>query len=89
MALGAGPWRIVGAVVGRGVQLVGAGILVGAVGAYLFSQAIVRFLFATKPTEVSAYIAMAAILLVVGALAAFGPAKRITGIDPLKALRNE
>jgi ABC-type antimicrobial peptide transport system permease subunit len=87
LALGAGPWRIVGTVVGRGVRLVAIGVAVGVAGAYVFSQTIVKFLFHTTPTDVSAYVAIAAILLGVGALAAFIPARRITGIDPLKALR--
>jgi putative ABC transport system permease protein len=89
MALGARPWSIVGTVIGKGLFLVAAGILVGAAGAYGFSQVIVRFLFNTTPTDILAYAAVSAIFLAAAALAAFGPAKRVTSIDPLIALKND
>lgn len=87
MALGARPWSIVGLVVSQGLALVIIGIAAGSAGAYVFSRLITRYLFHTAPTDPRAYAAAAAIFMLVAALAAFGPAKRITGIDPLKALK--
>lgn len=89
LALGAKPWSIVGNVVVEGVTLVGVGVAAGIGGAYLFSQVIVRYLFQTTPTDVAAYVAVAAVFVAAGAVAAFVPAKRITSIDPLKVLRTE
>jgi len=89
MALGARPWTIVRHVVGEGLGLVMIGIALGSAGAYAFSRVIARYLFHTTPTDPRAYAAAAAIFVAVAALAAFGPAKRITGIDPLKALKTD
>jgi predicted permease len=89
MALGARPWSIVSQVIGEGLLLVIVGIVAGSAGAYAFSRVIAKYLFHTTPTDPRAYAAAAAIFIFVAALAAFGPAKRITGIDPLKALKTE
>lgn len=89
LALGAEPWGIVGSVLGRGLALVGCGIVVGLAGAYAFSQVLTQFLFRTAPTDVRAYLVVALVFIVAAGLAAFGPAKRITSIDPLKVLRTD
>lgn len=87
LALGAKPWSIVGNVVTQGVMLVSVGIVAGVAGAYLFGQVLAQYLFHTTPTDISAYLAVAAVFTAAGAIAAFIPAKRIAAIDPLKVLR--
>jgi predicted permease len=89
MALGASRTSVLRLVLGQGALLVAAGVLIGAAGAYWFSQLIARFLFGTPPVEPLAYAAVALIFLGAAVLATFGPARRATTIDPLTALRNE
>lgn len=89
LALGARPWAIVGSVIKQGVGLVSVGVIVGAAGAYFFSQVLTRYLFQTTPTDIGAYVAVSLSFLAAGALASFLPARRITTIDPLTVLRTD
>lgn len=86
LALGGRPWSIVATVAGRGVGVVGIGVMIGGVGGYFFSRVIAWNLFETTPTDMTVYATVAALFLRAGAVAAFVPAKRITNIDPLTVL---
>ncbi len=90
MALGAQPRAVVRLVVGQGMRLVGAGVLVGAVGAFGVTRAMAAFM----PEQIDeadpwTIAAVALTLLVVGLVAAYIPARRATRIDPMVALRHE
>ena len=89
MALGASRVSVLRMVVGQGFVLAAIGVIIGTAGAYAFSQLITRFLFATTPTDVAAYAIVALVFVATTALACFGPARRATSIDPLKALRTD
>jgi predicted permease len=89
MALGASRWSVLSAVLNQGLLMVAVGIVLGIGGAIAFSQLIATFLFHTTPTDVGAYAAVAGLFLLAAAIAAAGPARRATMIDPLKALRSE
>jgi putative ABC transport system permease protein len=89
MALGGTRASVLTLVMRQGVILVVIGVLLGVVGAVAFSRLLNRFLFATTPTEPIAYIAVAALFFLTALIAAFGPARRATTIDPLTALRAE
>ena len=66
-----------------------AGLVLGAVGAIAFTRLLENYLFGTTPTDVSAYVAVAALFFVTAIMATLGPARRATTIDPLIALRSE
>jgi putative ABC transport system permease protein len=89
MALGASRRSVLQLVLGQGVLLVGIGLVIGLAGAYAFSQLITTYLFATRVTDVAAYAGVALVFLAAAIVAAAGPARRATTIDPLIALKTE
>lgn len=89
MALGASRFSVLRLVLGQGLVLATVGIALGVAGAYFFSQLLSSFLFETSSTDVSAHLIVAALFIAAAILAALGPARRATGIDPLTALRSE
>ena len=89
MALGASRASVLKLVLGQGLVLVAVGVVIGLGGAWLFSQLIASFLFNTTVTDPVAYALVGAVFLLAGLVAAFGPARRATSVEPLTALRTE
>ena len=89
MALGAGPLRIFGLVVGQGLGLSAAGIAIGAAAAFGLTRAMTSMLVGVKPTDPLTFAGMAGGFLVVAAIASWIPARRAAGLDPTNALREE
>jgi putative ABC transport system permease protein len=87
MALGAQPGRVQGMVLRRAMVFVGAGLLIGTAGAYALSGAVGAFLFRVEPGEPRIYLATAALLVAIGLIAAWIPARRAARVDPIVALR--
>jgi ABC-type antimicrobial peptide transport system permease subunit len=88
MALGESSARVRRRVVGRTMLLAGAGVTIGAVASFMVSKLMGSMLFGIQPTDALTFVAMAAILLTVAALAAFVPARRASSTDPLRALHS-
>ena len=86
-ALGADARSVVGMVLTTAMRSVGVGIVVGAVVGVLVVRVLETFLFGVKPVDPLAFAAAAAVLIAVGLLAAYLPARRATRVDPLLALR--
>ena len=89
MALGASRQSVMSLMFGRGVRLVAAGAAVGLVAAGLLTRGFSRLLFEVSPLDMAVFAAVGALLVAVGALATFVPARRATRVDPLSALRTE
>jgi putative ABC transport system permease protein len=89
MALGASRESIIGMVMGQGLALVIAGTAIGLAGAIALTRLLSTLLYATSPTDVLTFAAVSALFVTVGALACFVPARQVTSIDPLNALRQE
>jgi predicted permease len=89
MALGAERSKIVGMVVKQGLSLAFVGTLIGIAGAALLARTLSTMLYDTKPTDVLTFLAVSLIFLSVAAVACFVPARQVTAIDPLSALRQE
>jgi predicted permease len=89
MALGAQRSSIVSMVVGQGLRLALAGTALGIAGAMLLTKVLAAFLYATSPTDALTFAAVAALFLAIAAAACFIPARQVTAIDPLHALRQE
>jgi putative ABC transport system permease protein len=88
-AIGAAHGQIVGMILKQGLWKTGIGIVLGLIGAVLLSRTMTSLLFDTKPTDPIAYIVVSILLLGVGLLASYLPARRAARIDPLIALRSE
>jgi predicted permease len=89
MALGAQAGAVVWLFVTRAALPVGLGIGVGLAGALAIGRLLQRFLIQTSPTDATILVGIAVLLAGVSFAAAFFPARRATGLDPLAALRCE
>jgi len=89
MALGAAPGTIFGLVVGQGLRLSSAGIVLGVVAAFELTRAMTTMLVGVKATDPATFVSMAALFFIIAALASWLPARRAAGLDPTAALREE
>jgi predicted permease len=89
MALGAQRSKVIRSVVGGSVKLVAAGIVVGLVVSVVLSQMVESLLFGVQATDWRPLAGTAALLIVIGAAAAYWPARRASRLDPMCALRTE
>ena len=89
MALGATRRDVLRLVLTRALRIVVAGLIVGLVGAAGVTRVLQTFLFGVTPTDPLVFTAVTLLLLAVGLMAAWLPARRATRIDPWAALRAE
>jgi predicted permease len=87
IALGQQPLLVVRQVVGHGIALVAIGSGFGLAGAMAASRLLASLLYGVQPTDPLAMAGAVAVLLVVGMLAAFMPARRASLTDPAIVLR--
>ena len=76
-------------VMGAGFRVIGAGILIGTVTAFLAARALSSLLYGVTAADGTTYGAAALLLIVVGAIASYLPARRAMRLDPAIALRGE
>jgi ABC-type antimicrobial peptide transport system permease subunit len=74
-------------VVAQGAGVVLLGVLIGLVTAWGCTRLIAALLFGVAPADAITYAAMSALMIGVGLLASYLPARRASGVDPLEALR--
>ena len=90
MALGAQPSTVLRLVLGNGVMLVGIGLAVGLVAAFVATSFMPpALLLNVNPRDPATFIGTSLLLGIVAMLASYIPARRATRIDPLVALRTE
>jgi len=89
MALGADRRDVLRLVLTRALRIVVAGLIVGLAGAAGVTRVLQTFLFGVTPTDPIAFTAVTLLLMAVGLMAAWLPARRATRIDPCAALRAE
>jgi predicted permease len=89
LALGAPREKILGLVLGRGMLLVGGGLLAGLLGAWAATRLLERLLFETRPLDPAAYAGALLFLLGVALLACLLPAWRASRVNLVTALRCE
>jgi putative ABC transport system permease protein len=89
MALGAQVRDILQLVLGHGTRLALVGVAIGVPAALLLAWLMQGQLFGISATDPSTLIAVTLLLLLVGMLACYVPARRATRVDPLVALRYE
>jgi len=89
LALGASPERLRRGVLAEAMGMTLGGAVVGLVGALAMSGLVGSLLFEVRPTDPLALAAACVVLLVVALGAAYLPARRVTRIDPARALRED
>ncbi len=88
MALGAQNRQVLGEVLRRGMSLVGFGVALGLAGAYGMARAISSIFYGVGTGSLLLYGIVVAILLAVGALANYFPARKAARVSPVGALRS-
>jgi len=71
------------------LRIVVGGVMLGLAGAFGVTRVLQRFLFGVTPTDPIAFTVVTLLLIAVGLMAAWLPARRATRIDPCAALRAE
>jgi len=89
MALGAAPSAIAADVVRQSAWVIGGGLAVGLPLSIAGARAAESMLWGLRPTDLTIYEVAAALLLAVGLVSAYLPARRASSIDPAEALRHD
>ena len=89
MALGAHPRDVLRLVVGQGVLLTIAGLVLGIGAAWWLTRLMTTLLFDVSATDPLTFAGVAMLLASVAFLATWIPARRAANVDPLVALRHE
>jgi predicted permease len=87
LALGGSPRDVARMVIGDGMRLALAGIVLGTLASLAIGRALDGLLYGIEPTDPTTYVVIAATLAIVALLAAALPARRATKADPASALR--
>jgi predicted permease len=88
-ALGAEEGAVLGMVLKQGLGLTMVGLVLGLAGALAGTRILTGFLYEVSPNDPLTFLIVAGVILSVALLAAFFPARRASGMDPLEALRVE
>jgi predicted permease len=86
IALGADPRRVRRMIVRQGLTVVGAGVLIGLVGAFVGARALEGLLYGVDALDPATLVAMSLLMLFVGVAASWIPAYRASSVDPAETL---
>jgi len=89
MALGAEQSTVLWLVLREAMALVMAGVVIGLTSAIYTTRIAEGLLFQLRPTDPLTLAAASLLLIVIGTLAGYLPARRATKVDPMTALRYE
>jgi predicted permease len=89
VALGAQRHHILSLVIGHGVRLSLLGAVIGVAGAFAATRLVSSLLFGVAPSDPTTFVGVSLLLLLVGVLASWLPARRAAKVDPMEALRYE
>jgi ABC-type lipoprotein release transport system permease subunit len=80
---------IVRPVIQRGMELTGAGLVLGLLGAALLTRVMASLLFGVSATDAITFAVVPVLLIAIALVASYMPARRATLVDPVLALREE
>ncbi len=89
MALGAERVDVLEMILGQGVGLIMTGVGLGLAGAWASTRALESMLFQVHARDAVTFLGACLVLIVVGLVACYLPARRATKVDPMVALRYE
>lgn len=89
MALGATAAGVRRMVVTQGAKVVIGGAVVGIAAALASTRALGSLLFDVRAADAGTFVAMSLMLVAVGMLASYVPARRASSVDPIESLRND
>jgi len=87
-ALGAQEGNILGLVIGQGLGLAFGGVFIGVAGALALTRVMKAMLFDVSATDPSTFVGVGVLLMLLALIASYIPARRVTRIDPVTALRD-
>jgi len=87
MALGAEAERVRRMVVAQGLRVVVVGVVVGLAVSAAATRSLQSLLFEIRPLDPGTFVAVGLIMLGVGAIASYVPARRASSVDPVESLR--
>jgi putative ABC transport system permease protein len=89
MALGAQRASVLQMFVMQAMKVIVSGLVIGLVGALLGARLIQSLLFSTPPTDPLTFMGVMLLFVAVALIASYVPARRISRVSPLIALRSE
>jgi putative ABC transport system permease protein len=89
IALGATRGNIFGLVLGQSLKLVLTGLALGVAASLALTHLMTGFLYGVTATDPLTFLAVSLLLIAVGMLAGYFPARRAARVDPMVALRSE
>src|ERR1051325_750723 len=89
IALGARHGQVLRLVIGEGAKLAMVGLMIGLVSAGGMTKYIASLLFGVSATDPVTFISAGLLLMIVGLVACYIPARRATKVEPMAALRYE
>jgi putative ABC transport system permease protein len=88
-ALGASRGNLLGLILRHGIRMTGAGLVIGLLGALGLTRLLATLLFGVGAWDPLTMVSVTALLICIGLLACWIPARRATRVDPAIALRYE
>jgi putative ABC transport system permease protein len=89
MAVGAQKRHVLSLVIGQGMKLALAGLVIGLVAALALTRVIRSLLYEVKPNDPGTFALVALVLVAIAFVACWLPARHAAQVDPMEALRYE
>jgi ABC-type antimicrobial peptide transport system permease subunit len=89
LALGARAEQVRRMVVAQGTRVVAVGVVIGIAAAFGVTRALGNLLFGVQAIDATTFVTMSLLMIVIGLLASYVPARRASRVDPMVLLRPE